>query len=203
MIIPESKLDIWGISIASTKWIWNCLPGCSWCMYIRSRNWIFFPQTFLLIALNLFAETKSGRVAVLMNWLKFMRVHLDRYTSHLPVETSRVQFEQITFTHLRGEALWQSWIQTSLKILLSLKEKKEKKKILYTYAEHRHDSKNTRHVRAHNIFMSFDDQLLFFKTKRTAVWDKSRKETHAPFKYLVLFSCYAYTIKLLPSVLWY
>lgn len=128
MIIPESKLDIWGISIASTKWIWNCLPGCSWCMYIRSRNWIFFPQTFLLIALNLFAETKSGRVAVLMNWLKFMRVHLDRYTSHLPVETSRVQFEQITFTHLRGEALWQSWIQTSLKILLSLKEKKEKKK---------------------------------------------------------------------------
>lgn len=48
-------------------------------------------------------------------------------------------------------------------------KKRKKKKILYTYAEHRHDSKNTRHVRAHNIFMSFDDQLLFFKTKRTAV----------------------------------
>lgn len=65
----------------------------------------FFPQTFLLVALNLFAGTKSGRVAVLMNWLKFMHVYLHRYTSHLPVETSRVQFEQITFTHLRGEAL--------------------------------------------------------------------------------------------------
>lgn len=35
----------------------------------------FFPQTFLLIALNLFAETKSGRVAVLMNWLKFLEVY--------------------------------------------------------------------------------------------------------------------------------